>query len=169
VPEGYSTEDQRSVVQFSWSKGLITKDNRKEIFPAYCWKCLSCRAVHNWVDKFSQGRSKVADDARPGAEVAETTNISVLRVSTYWQRDVMSASVFAEDMSRNKCFKFRISHVLHFTSTCDLFTDSSSYQPRMVVDVNCSPVGGMRIGSGNRSIRRKLPHCHVAHQKSHMT
>jgi hypothetical protein len=34
---------------------------------------LSCKAIHNWVKKFSEGRSKVADDARPGAEVAETT------------------------------------------------------------------------------------------------
>jgi hypothetical protein len=31
------------------------------------------KAVHNWVEKFSQGHSEVADDARPGAEVAETT------------------------------------------------------------------------------------------------
>jgi hypothetical protein len=35
--------------------------------------CLPRKAVHNWVEKFSQGRSKVADDARPGADVAETT------------------------------------------------------------------------------------------------
>jgi hypothetical protein len=34
---------------------------------------ISREAVHNWVEKFSQGRSKVADDAQPGAEVAETT------------------------------------------------------------------------------------------------
>jgi hypothetical protein len=43
------------------------------MFPVYGGKCLSHKAVHNWVEKFSQGRSKVADDARPGAEVAETT------------------------------------------------------------------------------------------------
>jgi hypothetical protein len=43
------------------------------MFPVYGGKCLSRKAVHNWVEKFSQGRSKVADDARPGAEVAETT------------------------------------------------------------------------------------------------
>jgi hypothetical protein len=34
---------------------------------------LSCKAVHNWVYKFSQGRSEVADETRPGEEVAETT------------------------------------------------------------------------------------------------
>jgi hypothetical protein len=33
---------------------------------------LSCKAVQNWVEKLSEGRSKVAD-ARPSAEVAETT------------------------------------------------------------------------------------------------
>jgi hypothetical protein len=43
------------------------------MFPVYGGKCLSLKAVHNWVEKFSQGLSKVAYDARPGAEVAETT------------------------------------------------------------------------------------------------
>jgi hypothetical protein len=49
------------------------KTQSKEMFPVYGSKCLSCKAVHNWVEKFPQGRSKVADDARSGAEVAETT------------------------------------------------------------------------------------------------
>jgi hypothetical protein len=39
------------------------------MFPVYVGKCLSHKTVHNWVEKFAQGRSKVADDARPGAEV----------------------------------------------------------------------------------------------------
>jgi hypothetical protein len=43
------------------------------MFPVYGGKCLSRKAVHSWVEKFSQGRSEVADDARPGVEVAETT------------------------------------------------------------------------------------------------
>jgi hypothetical protein len=54
----------------------------KEIFPVSGKKRLSHKAVHNWVEKFSQGRSKEADDARPGAEVAETT--STLRISAHW-------------------------------------------------------------------------------------
>jgi hypothetical protein len=45
----------------------------KEIFSLYVGKCLSPKAVHNWVEKHSQGRSKIADDARPGAEVVEAT------------------------------------------------------------------------------------------------
>jgi hypothetical protein len=56
-----------------WGKGLHAKDIRKEIFPVYGWKCLSRKAVPNWVEKFSKGRSKFADDTRKSAEVAETT------------------------------------------------------------------------------------------------
>jgi hypothetical protein len=49
------------------------KDIHKEMFPVYSEKCLSRKAVHNWVEKLSEIRSKVADDARPSAEVTETT------------------------------------------------------------------------------------------------
>jgi hypothetical protein len=58
-----TTEEQRSVVCFLWAKGLNEKDIHKEIFPVYGGKCLPRKAIHNWVEKFSQGHSKVADDA----------------------------------------------------------------------------------------------------------
>jgi hypothetical protein len=45
----------------------------KEMFPVYGGKCVSCKEVHNWVQKLSYEHSKIADDAQPGAEVAETT------------------------------------------------------------------------------------------------
>jgi hypothetical protein len=67
------SEEQRSVVRFLWAKGLNAKDTDKEKFSVCCGKCLLRNASHNWVEKFSQGRSKVGDDARPVAEVAETT------------------------------------------------------------------------------------------------
>jgi hypothetical protein len=38
-------------------------DIHKEMFPVLDGKCLSRKAVHNWVAKFSQGSSKVVDDA----------------------------------------------------------------------------------------------------------
>jgi hypothetical protein len=70
---------------YLWAKGLNAEDIHKEMFPVYSGKCLSRKAVHNWVKKLSQGCLKVADDARPGAEVAETTikKTSILRVSTH--------------------------------------------------------------------------------------
>jgi hypothetical protein len=50
-------------MRFLWAKGRNANDIHKEMYPVYCEKCLSRKAVHNWVEKFSQGRSKVADDA----------------------------------------------------------------------------------------------------------
>jgi hypothetical protein len=54
-------------------KDLNAKDILVEMFPLYGGKCLSRKALHNWVEIFSQGRSKVTDDIRPRAEVAEST------------------------------------------------------------------------------------------------
>jgi hypothetical protein len=38
------------------------KDTDKEMFPVYGGKCLSRKAVHIWVEKFSEASLKVADD-----------------------------------------------------------------------------------------------------------
>jgi predicted nucleic acid-binding Zn ribbon protein len=40
-----------SFCSFLSAKGVSEKDIYKEIFPLYGVKCLSCRAVHNWVEK----------------------------------------------------------------------------------------------------------------------
>jgi hypothetical protein len=61
--EERTTEQQHSVVLFLWVKGLNAKDILKEMFLVYGGKCFSRKAVHNWVEKFSQGHSKVADGA----------------------------------------------------------------------------------------------------------
>jgi hypothetical protein len=63
VTEERTTEKERSVVRFVLARGLNAKDIPKELFPIYGWKCLSRTAVHSWVEKFSQGRSRVTDDA----------------------------------------------------------------------------------------------------------
>jgi hypothetical protein len=53
VLEKRTTEEQRSVVRFLWATGLNAKDIHIEIFPFYCGKCLSPKAVHNWVANVS--------------------------------------------------------------------------------------------------------------------
>jgi hypothetical protein len=56
------------------------KGYHKEMFPLYGGKCLSCKAVHNWVKKFSQGRSKVVDDVWPDHPVEIATEATVQQV-----------------------------------------------------------------------------------------
>jgi hypothetical protein len=66
-------KEHRYFVRILWAKVLYTKDIHKGLFLTYDGKCLSRKAVHKWVEKFSQGRSKGAPEDRPGAEVAEKT------------------------------------------------------------------------------------------------
>jgi hypothetical protein len=54
VSEDCTTEEQRSVVRFSWAKGLSAKDINKEMFPVYGAKC--CR-----VKQFTTGWQIFAD------------------------------------------------------------------------------------------------------------
>jgi hypothetical protein len=81
-----------------WAKVLTAKDIRKEIFPFYGRKCLSYKAAHSWVEKFSEGRSKAADYARSVAEVAQTTVKGVLG---YGFRRTGKAMGYVLSMSRN--------------------------------------------------------------------
>jgi hypothetical protein len=74
---GHSTKEQRSVVRFLWAEGLNADNIHKKMFPVYGGKCLSCKAVHNWVEKFSERHSKVADDARQGCSVEIVTEATV--------------------------------------------------------------------------------------------
>jgi steroid 5-alpha reductase family enzyme len=64
VFEVCTTEKQRSVVRFLWAKGLSVKNIHKEMIPVYGVECSWRKAVQNRVEKLSQGRSKVADDAQ---------------------------------------------------------------------------------------------------------
>jgi transposase len=72
---------------FLWEKGFNAKDIHTVIFPVYGGKCLSRKAVQNWVKKFSQRRSKVADDARPGRPVEIATEATVQRVEDLIRAD----------------------------------------------------------------------------------
>jgi transposase len=85
--EQCTTEEQRPVSRSFMGKGLKAKDIRKEMLPVYGGKCLSRKAVHDWVKNFSEGRSKVADDARPGRPVEIVTDATVRRVEELIRAD----------------------------------------------------------------------------------
>jgi hypothetical protein len=111
---------------FLWVEGVNWKDIHKEMLPVYGVKCLLRKAVHSWVENVSLMTKRLKRRCGNGWDNGQ--KISVLRVSTHWQSDGTSVSMFVKDMSRNKCFsQVRISHVLLFRFICDLFTDSSSY------------------------------------------
>jgi hypothetical protein len=57
------------------------------MFPVYGGRCLLCNPVYNWVEKFSQGRLKVADDAQPGHPVEIVTEVIVQQVEGFIRAD----------------------------------------------------------------------------------
>jgi predicted DCC family thiol-disulfide oxidoreductase YuxK len=54
----------------------------KEMFCIYGGKCLLCKALHNWVEKFSQERSKFAAVAQSGhlVEIAKESTLQQMEV-----------------------------------------------------------------------------------------
>jgi transposase len=77
VLEEYTTKEQSCVVHFLWAKGLSAKVIHKEMFPVYGGQCLWRKAVYNWVKKFSEGHSRVPDDAQQGRPVEIMTEATV--------------------------------------------------------------------------------------------
>jgi hypothetical protein len=73
ILEEYTSKEQHSVVHLLWPKGLNAKNIHTEMFPLYGGKCLSCKALHNWIEKFSRGCLKVEGDAQPCCLVAIVT------------------------------------------------------------------------------------------------
>jgi len=62
-----TTIEQRGVLRFFlWAKNMEAKDIHKEILPMYGEHCLSRHAIHNWVQKFSEGRTSIEDERRAG-------------------------------------------------------------------------------------------------------
>jgi transposase len=80
-------EEQLSVVRFVWAIRLNAKDIHKGMFSVYGGKCLSCKAVHDWVEKFPQGHLKVTDNARPGRPVKIATEATGQRVEELIEAD----------------------------------------------------------------------------------
>jgi hypothetical protein len=74
------TKEQHSVVRFCGQKDSMQMILTITMFPVYVRKCLSCKAVHKWVKKISQGCLKVIDDARPGHPIEISTKTNVQQV-----------------------------------------------------------------------------------------
>jgi len=75
-----TTIEQRGVVRFLWAKKMEAKDIHKEMVPMYGEHCLSRHAVHNCVQKFSEGRTSIEEEHRAGRPVEIATPVTLQRV-----------------------------------------------------------------------------------------
>jgi hypothetical protein len=62
---------------------MAAKDIHNEMLPIYGEYCLSRQEVHNWVQKFSEGRTIIEDEHRVGrlVEIATMANNFTPQVS----------------------------------------------------------------------------------------
>jgi len=58
--------EQRGVVHLLWAKNMEAKDIHKAMLPMYSEHCLAHQAFHNWVQKFSEGRTSIEDKHQVG-------------------------------------------------------------------------------------------------------
>jgi len=73
---------------------MEAKDIHKEMLPMYGEHCLSCQAVHNWVQKFLEGRTSIEDEHQASRPVEIATPETLQHITEFQQRGhtVTSAS-----------------------------------------------------------------------------
>jgi hypothetical protein len=99
-------------------KNSMQRISIEKCLPVYGGKCLWHKMVHNWIEKFSQGRSKAADD-KTAVQTWMRQQSRDFYVAGF---DTGKAMEQVQDMSRNKFFfQVRISHILRFISICEPF------------------------------------------------
>jgi hypothetical protein len=78
-----TTIEQLGIVRFLRAKGMAAKDIHKEMLPTCGEHCLSHQTVHNWVQKFSEGRTGIEDERRVGrlVDIATSAKNFTLQVS----------------------------------------------------------------------------------------
>jgi hypothetical protein len=58
---------------------MAAKDIHKEMLPMYGKRCLSRQAVHNWVQKFSEGRTSIEGEHLAVCACFSTATTRILR------------------------------------------------------------------------------------------
>ena len=69
--------EQCAIVDFLWAKWRPSKDIHKEMLSVYGERCLSCKEVRNWVEKFNNSRSHLEDDKRASRPLEITTDTTL--------------------------------------------------------------------------------------------
>ena len=79
--------EQRGFVRFLWTYDMAAKDRHKEMLPMYGEHCLSLQVFHNWVQKFSELRTRSEDEHRVGRPVEIATPAALQRVENIIRAD----------------------------------------------------------------------------------
>ena len=121
--------EQRGVVRFLWAKDVSAKDIHKEMLPMYGEQCLSRQAVHNWVQKFSEGRTNIEGEhrvCRP-VEIATPANLQLVEDIIRADSRVTIDAVATAIVCSHKCLYVIIPIRFFSIAICNLLIDFPSY------------------------------------------
>ena len=122
--------EQRGVVRFLWAKIMEAKDIRKEMLPMYGEHCLSRQTVHNWVQKFSEGRTIIEDEHRVDRitfrqQPKEFFAADFQGLVKRWDKCL---NLYGDYMLKNKCCLYVIISIRFFSITiCNFLIEFRSY------------------------------------------
>ena len=132
-----TTIEQRGVVWFLWAKGMAAKDIHKEMLPMYGEHCLSHQAVHNWVQKFSEGRTSIEEGHRVGRHCSRGSDSDHKNFTPQVSGDLWnvgtSVYICMEITLKNKYCLYVIISIRFFSITIsDLLTDFPLYMRYLI-------------------------------------
>ena len=125
---------------FCGQKKMEAKDIYKEMLPMYGEHCLSSQAVHNWVQKFSEGWTSIEDEHRAGRPVEIATPETLQRVEDIIpaeRRVTVDAVATAIGCSRGQAYMMH--EGLGFHKVC------SRWVPRQLTPQNKSQKMGLSL------------------------
>jgi hypothetical protein len=95
------------------------------MLPMYGERCLSRQAVHNWVQKFSEGRISIEDEHRVGRPVEIATPATLQRVEDIINEDRrFTIDAVATDIGcSHKCCLYVIPIRFFSITICNLLID----------------------------------------------
>ena len=147
-----TTIEQRGVVWFLWAKDMAAKDTHKEMLTMYSEHCLSCQAVHNWVQMFLEARTSFEDKHRVGRPVETATPATLQRVKDIIQADrrvTIDAAATAIGCSHGQAYNM-IHEWLGFHKVCSPLgattADNATQKPEYGFFIAASPALPERTG-----------------------
>jgi len=139
-----TTIEQCGVVHFLWAKKMEAKDIHKEILPMYGEHCLSRQAVHNWMQKFSEGQTSIEDEHRAGWPAGGIATTEMLQrvedISRAERRVTVDAVATAIGCSRGQAYNM-MHEGLGFHKVC------SCWVPRQLTPQHKSQRMGLAIAA----------------------
>ena len=127
---------QRGVVCFLWEKNMEAKDTHKEMLPMYGEHCLSRQAVHNWVQKFSEGRTSIEDEHRVGPitfrqQPKEFFAAGFQGLVKRWEKCL---NLYGDYVEKYICLYVIISIRFFSITICNLLIEFLSYFPKCPIE-----------------------------------